>query len=49
MCILNETKDLNLYVFNMIIKINESRTLAKHVPCKFECKFDGSKCNLNEK
>ena len=33
----------------MITKINESRTLTKHVSYKFECKFDGSKCNLNEK
>ena len=30
-CVPNETEDLNLYVFNMITKINESRTLTKHI------------------
>ena len=46
-CVPNETEDLNLYVFNMITGINESRTLAKHISCKCECKFDDKKCNLN--
>ena len=26
-------------------KINKSKTLAKDISCKRECKFDGSKCN----
>ena len=26
-------------------KKNESKTLAKDISCKRECKFDGSKCN----
>ena len=42
-------QDLNLRVFNMIIGINQSRTLTKHISCKFECKFGGKKCNSNEK
>ena len=45
----NETEDLNLNVFNMISKINESKTLAKHISYKCECKFSESKCNLHEK
>ena len=32
----------------MITGINESRTLTKHISCKFEYKFDGRKCNLNQ-
>ena len=31
----------------MIIVTNESKTLAKHITCKFKCKFDGRKCNSN--
>ena len=31
MCIANKTKDINLNVFNMITKINESKTLMKHI------------------
>ena len=29
--------------------INESKTLTKHISCKYECKFDGRKCNSNQK
>ena len=39
-CVLNEREDLNLYAFNIITRINESRTLTKDVSCKCECKFD---------
>ena len=30
-CIPNKTEDLNLRMFNMIIGINESKTLTKHI------------------
>ena len=33
----------------MITGINESKTLTKHVSCKCKCKFDGRKCNSNQK
>ena len=33
----------------MITGINESRTLTKHISCKYECKFDRKKCNLSQK
>ena len=30
----------------MITRINESKTLTKHIPCQCKCKFDdGRKCN----
>ena len=31
----------------MITGITESRTLKKHASCKYECKFDDRKSNLN--
>ena len=43
----NKTEDLNLNVFNMITRINESNTLTKHMSCECKCKFDGTKCNSN--
>ena len=43
-----KTEDLNLRVFNMIIWINESEILTKHISCNCECKFDGTICNLNQ-
>ena len=39
----NKVEDVNLSSFNIITKINESKTLAKNVPCKYKCKFDGKK------
>ena len=40
-CVPNKTEDLNLSVFNMITRINESKTLTKHISCKCICKFGG--------
>ena len=44
-----QTRDFNLSVFNMITGINESKTLTKHISCECKCKFDGRKCNSNQK
>ena len=41
-------QDLNLSVF-MITGINKLKTLTKHISCKCKCKFDGRKCNSNQK
>ena len=48
-CVPNKTEDLNLSMFNMITQINELKTLRKHISCKCKCKFDGRKCNSNQK
>ena len=45
----NKIEDLNLNVFNMIVRINESKTLTKHSSCEYKYKFDVEKCNLNQK
>ena len=36
----NKTEDLNLSLFNMITKINESKTLTNHILCECKCEFD---------
>ena len=33
----------------MITGINESKALTKHMSCKYKCKFDGRKCNSDQK
>ena len=33
----------------MITRINESKTLAKHLSCERNYKYDGRKCNSNQK
>ena len=47
-CVSSKTKDLNLRVFHVITGINESKTLASHISCECECKFDERKCNSNQ-
>ena len=47
-CFPNKTEDLNLSVLNMIIRINESKVLAKHILSECKCKLDGKKCNSNQ-
>ena len=46
LCVPNKTKDLNLNVFNMIAKINESKIITNHISRK--CKTDGRKCKSNK-
>ena len=48
-CVPNKREDLSLSAFNMITVINELKTLAKYISCKCKCKFDGRKCNSNQK
>ena len=47
-CVPNQTKDLNLSVLKLITRINESKTLTKHISCECKCEFDETKCNLNQ-
>ena len=47
-CVPNKTEDLNQSAFNMITEINESKTLTKHISCKFKYKFDKRKYNSNQ-
>ena len=48
-CVPNETKDLNLRMFNVITGINELKRLTKDISCKCKCKFDSRKCNSDQK
>ena len=40
--IVNEIKDINVKLFNMITRINEIKTLVKHVSGDCKCKFDST-------
>ena len=48
LCVPNKTEGLNQNAFNMITRMNKSKTLTKHISCKCKCKFDGSKCNSDQ-
>ena len=49
LCVPNKTEYLNLSMLIMITGKNESKTLTKHISCECKCKFDGRKCNSNQK
>ena len=36
-CVSNKTENVNLNVFNMITRINESKTLPRHISCDCKC------------
>ena len=42
-CVPGNTEDVNLNVFNIVTRINESKSLIKHISCGCKCKFDGKK------
>ena len=47
-CIPNKTEDLNLSMFNMNTRINESKTLTNHTSCECKCKFERKKSNPDQ-
>ena len=40
-CVPYKTENVNINVFNVVTRINESKTLTKHISCKCKYKFDG--------
>ena len=36
---------MNIKVFNLLSKINETRHIKSHETCKCKCRLDGSACN----
>ena len=48
-CVPNKIEHLNIHIFNMITGINESKILTKDTSSECKCKFDGRKCNSNQK
>ena len=46
-CVSSKTKDICVKLFNVITRINEAKTLIKHVSFEFKCKFNSTTCNSN--
>ena len=38
-----------MHAFNMITGKNKSKFLTKYISCKCKCKFDGRRCNSDQK
>ena len=48
-CVSDAVKDLNLKVFNLISRTNETRHIKWHEICKCKCRLDASVCNNKQR
>ena len=44
-CVPNVVKSLNVKVFNLMSRTNETRHIKWHETCKCKCRLDASVCN----
>ena len=47
-CVPNITKDLNVKVFHLMSRTNETRHIKLHETCKCKCRLDASVCNKKQ-
>ena len=45
-CVPDVVKDLNVKVFNLMLRTNETRHIKWHETCKCKCRLDASVCNI---
>ena len=48
-CVLSQTKAINVKVFNMITTINKAKKLIIHILCDFKCSINSTTFNSNLK
>ena len=45
LCVSDVVKNLNVKVFNLVSRLNETRRIGWHEKCKCKCRFEHSVCN----
>ena len=48
-CVLKETKEINLKELNMITNNDEAKAITEHISSDCKCKFNSTKCNSKQK
>ena len=48
-CIPSEKKEVTVKISSIITRINEAKTLVKHISCEYKSKFISTTCNSNQK
>ena len=48
-CVPDILKDLNVKVFNLMLRTNETRHIKWHETCKCKCRLDASVCNNKQR
>ena len=49
MCVPDSVKDLNVKVFNLMSRTNDTRHIKWHETCKCKCRLDASVCNHKQR
>ena len=49
MCVPDVIKNINVKVFNLISRTNETRHIKRHEKCKWQCRLDASVCNNKQR
>ena len=49
LCVSNTVKNLNVKVFNLMSRTNETRHIEWHETCKCKCRLDASVCNNKQR
>ena len=49
LCVPDVVKKLNVKVFNLMSRTNETRHIEWHKTCKCKCRLDGSACNNKQR
>ena len=49
LCVLDTIKNINVKVFNLMSRTNETRHIEWHKTCTFKCRLDGSVCNNKQR
>ena len=48
-CVPDVVKDLNVKVFNLISRTNETKNIKWHETCKYQCRLDAVVCNNKQR
>ena len=48
LCVPNIIKNVNMKVYNFLMRLNETRNVLWHESCKFACKLNSSVCNSKQ-
>ena len=48
MCVPNIIKDVNMKVYNILKRLNETRNVLWHESCKYVCQLNSSVCNTKQ-
>ena len=48
-CVPDVVKDLNVKVFNLMSRNNETKNIKLHETCKYECRLDAIVCNNKQR